>query len=238
MAKLEFGIWDQYRYTELQAAASAADVYESHIRLAQLMEQVGFQHYYTIEHQGSFVGQIPSPTVLLTAIAQHTATLRLGTMIWQLPFHNPLRLAQEITMLDHLSRGRVEFGTGIGIHEHEFIRFGLDFSERQKMGEEALDIIKMAWTQERVTYHGKYWQFEEALPCPAPYQDPHPPIWAAAHSPPRPGLRRPQQLSRRPEHRHRRQYGPEVRLLPPGVERMRTSRPHAPHPPHAHRLRR
>ncbi|PZC47353.1 MAG: Flavin-dependent oxidoreductase, luciferase family [Chloroflexi bacterium] len=183
MAALDFGIWDQYRYTEIQAAASAADVYESHIRLAQLMEKVGFKQYHTIEHQGSYVGQIASPTVLLAAIAQHTTNLRLGTMIWQTPFHNPMRLAQEITMLDNLSRGRVEFGTGIGIHEHEFIRWGMDFTERQKMGEEALDIIKMAWTQERVTYHGKYWQFEEALPAPAPYQKPHPPIWAAAHSP-------------------------------------------------------
>jgi len=101
-----------------------ADVYDEHIRMAQRLEELGWHSYFVIEHQNSPVGRITAPTVFLTAVAGATSTLRIGAMMWQLPFYHPLRLAQEVAMLDHLSRGRVEFGTGIGVHEHEFIRWG------------------------------------------------------------------------------------------------------------------
>ena len=184
MDRLEFGVWDQMQTYEVMNAASAAEVYEKHIRQAQLMERVGFGYYWTLEHQGSYVGAITSPQMFLAAVARHTESLRLGTMIWQLPFHHPVRLAQDVAMLDHLSGGRVEFGTGIGVHEHEFMRWGLDFYARQEMGREALDIIEMAWRGDgTVTYEGKYWQIDDALIQPPPLQRPHPPIWAAVHSP-------------------------------------------------------
>ena len=93
-----------------------------------------------------------------------------------------MRLAQEVAMLDQLSRGRVEFGSGIGVHEHEFIRWGVDYYQRAAISEEAIEIIKMAWTQDEVTFDGKYFNYEEALPNPKPYQKPYPPIWAAVHS--------------------------------------------------------
>jgi alkanesulfonate monooxygenase SsuD/methylene tetrahydromethanopterin reductase-like flavin-dependent oxidoreductase (luciferase family) len=105
-------------------------------------------------------------------------------MMWQLPFYHPIRLAQEVAMLDQLSRGRVEFGTGIGVHEHEFIRWGVDYYQRAAMAGEVLDIVKRAWTQDEVTFHGKYYKFDEALPQPKPFQQPYPPIWAAVHSDP------------------------------------------------------
>jgi alkanesulfonate monooxygenase SsuD/methylene tetrahydromethanopterin reductase-like flavin-dependent oxidoreductase (luciferase family) len=179
---LEFAIWDSYRLAELDRAPRAADVYERHIRQVQQAEDLGFAHYFTIEHQSSFAGHVSAPTVLLTALSQRTSTIRLGAMIWQLPLHNPVRLAQDVAMLDQLSRGRVEFGTGLGVHEHEFLRWNVDFSARQEMGEEALEIIRAAWTEDEVTYQGKFWSFDEAIPHPKPYQTPHPPIWAAVHS--------------------------------------------------------
>ena len=104
-------------------------------------------------------------------------------MIFQLPFYNPMRLAQDTAMVDQLSRGRLEFGAGLGVREHEFLRWNLPYSERRAMGVEALEIIKKAWTEESVTYEGKYWQFDEALPLPRPYQKPHPPIWFGGNSP-------------------------------------------------------
>jgi alkanesulfonate monooxygenase SsuD/methylene tetrahydromethanopterin reductase-like flavin-dependent oxidoreductase (luciferase family) len=85
-------------------------------------------------------------------------------------------------MLDQLSHGRLEFGTGTGVLAHEFMRWNLPFEQRHEMSAEALEIIVKAWTAETVTYQGKYWQFDEALPNPKPYQEPHPPIWVAAHS--------------------------------------------------------
>ena len=184
MDRLEFGVWDQMQTYEVMQAATAAEVYEKHIRQAQLMERVGFEYYWTLEHQGSYVGAVTSPQMFLLAVARHTESLRLGTMIWQLPFHHPIRLAQDVAMLDHLSGGRVEFGTGIGVHEHEFMRWGLDFYSRQEMSEEALDIIELAWRGDgTVTYEGKHWYIDEALIEPMPLQKPHPPIWAAVHSP-------------------------------------------------------
>jgi len=99
--------------------------------------------------------------------------IRIGTMIYQLPLHNPMRLAEEAATLDHLARGRLEFGAGLGTYEHEFIRWNTSFAERQAMSDEALEIILKAWTEESVTYEGKYWQFDEALPVPKPYQKLH-----------------------------------------------------------------
>ena len=182
MGRLEFGVWDQMQTYEVLQAAKAADVYEKHIQQAKTIEEAGFDYYWTLEHQGSYVGAVTSPSVFLTAVAQHTERLRLGTMIWQLPFHNPVRLAEEVAMLDHLSRGRAEFGAGVGVHEHEFIRWGLNYYDRQEMGDEAMDILEAAWSGKPVTHHGKFYDFEEALVQPPPYQD-RIPIWAAVHSP-------------------------------------------------------
>ncbi len=183
MGKLEFALWDGFGAYEMATAPVAADIYERHIEEAQLAEELGYGSYFIIEHQNSHVGQITAPSVYLCAVARHTSRLRIGAMIYQLPFYHPMRLAEEVATLDQLSRGRVEFGIGAGVAEHEFIRWSLPFYERREMTREALEIIVKAWTEESVTYEGKYWRFDEALPVPRPYQQPHPPIWVAAHSP-------------------------------------------------------
>ncbi len=181
MARLDFAMWDAVGgYSE--QAVPMADIYEEHIRLAREIEELGYHSYFVIEHQNSPIGRITAPTVYLTAVARATSRLRIGAMMWQLPFYHPIRLAQEVAMLDHLSRGRVEFGTGIGVHEHEFIRWGVDYYQRAAMAGEVLDIVKRAWTQDEVTFEGKYFRFDEALPQPKPFQKPYPPIWAAVHS--------------------------------------------------------
>ncbi len=181
MSKIDFALWDAVGgYSN--STDSMADVYDDHIRLAQEIEAYGYHSYFVIEHQNSPIGRITAPTVFLTAVARATSKLRIGAMMWQLPFYHPIRLAQEVAMLDQLSRGRVEFGTGIGVHEHEFLRWGVDFYQRAALSGEVLDIVKMAWTQDEVTFKGKYFTFDEALPQPKPYQQPYPPIWAAVHS--------------------------------------------------------
>jgi alkanesulfonate monooxygenase SsuD/methylene tetrahydromethanopterin reductase-like flavin-dependent oxidoreductase (luciferase family) len=182
VSELSFGVWDQVRTYEIQQKGRAAEVYDDHIRQAKLMDQLGYDYYWIIEHQASYIGSISAPGVYLTAVAANTERIRFGAMIWQLPFHNPMRLAEELAMMDHLSHGRLEFGSGIGTHEHEFIRWGIDYYQRREMGEESLNIIEQAWTQPTVTYKGRYWNYDEMIPIPTPYQDPHPPIWVAAHS--------------------------------------------------------
>ena len=182
MPKMDFALWDAIEGRDETYANQNADIFEEHIRLAQRIEELGWHSYFVIEHQNATTTRISAPTVFLTAVARATSRLRIGAMMYQLPFHNPIRLAQDVAMLDQLSRGRVEFGTGIGVREHEFMRWNMNFYERAAISEEAIKIIKMAWTQDDVTFDGKYFKFDEALPQPKPYQKPHPPIWAAVHS--------------------------------------------------------
>lgn len=180
MDYLRFGYWDNVSSPE--SGESYSDVYESHIRTAKKLEALGYDSYFVIEHQNRRSDIVTCPSVYLTAVARETRTLRFGAMMWQLPFHHPLRLAQEIAMLDQLSHGRVEFGTGIGVHEHEFIRWNVPYHKRAQISEEALKIIRMAWTQDEVTFDGEFFKFDEALPSPTPFQKPTPPIWSAGHS--------------------------------------------------------
>lgn len=180
MAKLEFGIFDGF--SEPEMANQPCDVYEQHIRNAQTAERLGFRYYFFIEHQNAPFAYISAPSVYLAALARETSSLRMGPMVYQLPMHHPIRLAQDAAMVDQLSRGRLEFGAGYGIHQHEFLRWKLPFSQRRPMGVEVMEIVIKAWTEDSVTYDGEYWTFDEALPKPKPYQRPHPPVWIGAHS--------------------------------------------------------
>ena len=179
MSALEFGIFDAFPAQEGQ---QAADIYDLHFERAQLAERLGYRYYFFIEHQNAPFADISAPNVYLAALARETSRLRFGPLVYQLPMHHPIRLAQDAAMVDQLSRGRLEFGIGYGIHEHEFLRWKMPFAERRQMGLEAMEIILKAWTEDTVTYEGRYWTFDEALPRPRPFQQPHPPVWIGAHS--------------------------------------------------------
>ena len=184
MALMEFGTFENFQQIFIDMVHDPVDYYEQSIREVQLAEEVGIGYHFVVEHQNSNIGVCTSPSVYLAAVSQATKTIRFGPMIYPLPFYNPMRLAQDAAWLDQLSRGRLEFGAGLGILEHEFIRWNLSFAERRELSDEILEIIKKAWTEETVTYQGKYWTFDEAIPMPQPYQKPHPPIWLACHSKP------------------------------------------------------
>src|SRR2546426_9065807 len=115
MGKLEIGLYDVFTQATMAQAPTAADVYDEHIRAAQEAEQLGYKYYFSIEHQTSSISYLSAPSVYLTALARGTSAIRFGVMIYQLPFHHPIRLAQDAAMLDHLSRGRLEFGAGTGV---------------------------------------------------------------------------------------------------------------------------
>ena len=182
MGNLAIGLYDVFSRATMAASPVAADVYDEHIRTAQEAERLGYQYYFSIEHQTSTISHLSAPNVYMTALARATSALRFGVMIYQLPFHNPIRLAEDTAMLDHLSRGRLEFGAGTGVTPHEFLRWNVPFERRREISEEALDIIIKAWTEDRVTYEGEFFTFVEVLTTPKPYQQPHPPVWFAAHS--------------------------------------------------------
>jgi len=180
--KLEFGIFDSTSVLDDRDPAATAAAYEAHIADAQLAERLGYKYFFFIEHQNAGFPCISAPTVYLTALARATKEIRIGAMIFQLPLHHPVRLAQDVAMIDHLSKGRVEFAFGYGTRSREFEPWGLDFAERRKLGLEALEIVLKTWTEREVSHAGENWPLVKALPQPHPYQQPMPPVWIGAHS--------------------------------------------------------
>src|SRR6266571_3333335 len=118
---LQFGIFDWIEWDQ----APASDIFEQRLQMLEYADQAGFYAYHLAEHHVTPLSLAPSPTVFLTAVAQRTRRLRLGPLVYLLPFYNPLRLLHEICMLDHLSHGRLELGVGRGIVPMEAEHFDL-----------------------------------------------------------------------------------------------------------------
>jgi alkanesulfonate monooxygenase SsuD/methylene tetrahydromethanopterin reductase-like flavin-dependent oxidoreductase (luciferase family) len=125
----------------------------------------------------------PSPSVFLSAIAQRTRRLRFGTFVYALPVHHPLRVLEEICMLDHMSGGRVEIGFGRGSVRYEVAFYGQNAEERQQIYAERLELILKAFTAKTLNWNGKYDRFDNVPIEIGPFQKPHPPLWYGAHSP-------------------------------------------------------
>ena len=182
MHKLEIGLYNVFSKAVMAESSEPADVYDAHIRIAQEAEQLGYKYYFSIEHQTSALSYLSAPNIYLTALARSTSVIRFGMMIYQLPFHQPIRLAQDTAMLDQLSRGRLEFGAGLGVSPHEFMRWNVPFERRREISEEVIEVVLKAWRDECVNFDGKFFKFIDVHTSPRPYQKPRPPIWFAAHS--------------------------------------------------------
>jgi alkanesulfonate monooxygenase SsuD/methylene tetrahydromethanopterin reductase-like flavin-dependent oxidoreductase (luciferase family) len=176
---LEFGFFDTFGRAEKSDLAGA---YDAHIAAVQLAEQLGYGYYFFIEHQNAKYPVISSPSVYLAAVARATSTIRIGAMVFAVPFHHPVRLAQDAAMVDQLSRGRLEFAVGYGTRAPEFEPWHLDFGQRREIGVEVMEVVLKAWASDTLDHEGAYFQFTGASPQPRPYQQPHPPVWMGAHS--------------------------------------------------------
>jgi alkanesulfonate monooxygenase SsuD/methylene tetrahydromethanopterin reductase-like flavin-dependent oxidoreductase (luciferase family) len=147
-------------------------------------EALGYRSTFLVEHHFSGWNQVSSTLTLLTWLAARTRTLRLGSAVMVLPWHNPVILAEQAATLDLLSDGRLDFGVGKGYRHNEFHGFAVPQGEAGARFDEALDVILKAWTStERFSHRGRYWQFDDVLVEPPTQQKPHPPIWMAAGSP-------------------------------------------------------
>jgi alkanesulfonate monooxygenase SsuD/methylene tetrahydromethanopterin reductase-like flavin-dependent oxidoreductase (luciferase family) len=135
------------------------------------------------EHHSTPLNLTPSPSVFLAAVAQRTRRLRFGALVYVLPAHHPLRLAEEICMLDHLSGGRIEVGIGRGASPHELNYFGIDPERAQAMYVEAHTVIMQALTRDEVNFGGEHYQFANVPVDLKPRQRPYPPLWYAVPVP-------------------------------------------------------
>jgi alkanesulfonate monooxygenase SsuD/methylene tetrahydromethanopterin reductase-like flavin-dependent oxidoreductase (luciferase family) len=176
---LEFGVFDHLDRNDLPLSA----FYEERLKVIEAFDRAGFYAHHIAEHHFTPLGLAPSPSVFLSAIAQRTKRLRFGTFVYVLPLHHPLRVLEEICMLDHLSGGRLEMGFGRGSVPYEVSYYGQDAEERQQIYAERLELILKAFTTDTLNWDGRYDQFKDVPMELSPYQKPHPPLWYGAHSP-------------------------------------------------------
>jgi natural product biosynthesis luciferase-like monooxygenase protein len=178
---MKFGLHYQLPCHDFQ---SAVQRYRDTLEQAAYAEALGFESVWPVEqHFDPDLSILPSPLLLLAALAERTRNLRLGIAIVLVPLSHPVRIAEEIATLDVISNGRVEFGIGRGSLPEHFKGFGISQSESRERFLEALEIIRQAWTQERVSYRGRFFEIGEVAVVPKPVQYPYPPIRVAANSP-------------------------------------------------------
>lgn len=170
---LDFGMFDWLD----AGTGSTAELYEARLQLVELAERAGFYGYHMAEHHGTPLGMAPSPALFFAALTQRTTRLRFGPMAYLLPLYHPLRLTEELCMLDHLSGGRVEMGVGRGVSPYEQRCFGVEPDQARALFDETLEVLRAAMTQDVLNHAGAHYQFHN-VPVPMkPLQQPYPPLW-------------------------------------------------------------
>jgi alkanesulfonate monooxygenase SsuD/methylene tetrahydromethanopterin reductase-like flavin-dependent oxidoreductase (luciferase family) len=157
--------------------------YRNFIDYVLLAEELAYDSVFLVEHHFTGVGQVSASLNLLSYLAGRTSRIRLGTAVVVLPWHNPVLLAEQVATLDLVSGGRVDFGVGKGYKESEFSGFCIPIEEATERYDEAIEVLRKAWTSDgRFSHHGKRWNFESIVVEPRPVQQPHPPFWMGAGS--------------------------------------------------------
>ena len=178
---MKFGLHFQLPCADWQ---SPYQRYQDTLDQIQLGDELGFDTAYLAEmHFKSISSITPAPLLVCAAAAQRTKNIRLGVAINLVPLHHPIRLAEDLAMLDLLSNGRVEFGVGRANQEAQYLGFDIPLEEGRERMVESLEFIVKAWTQDRLTFEGKYYSAQDLPVVPKPLQKPHPPIRMASNSP-------------------------------------------------------
>ena len=176
---MDYGIFDHLDRGDLPLR----DYYEARLTLIEAYEREGFYAYHVAEHHSTPLGMAPSPNVFLAAVAQRTRRLRFGPLVYALPLHHPLRLIEEICMLDQMSGGRLDIGFGRGSSPIELAVYGQNPDEAQRIYAEGLALILQGLTQKTLDFAGEFFTFEDVPMELEPLQKPHPPLWYGVHSP-------------------------------------------------------
>jgi natural product biosynthesis luciferase-like monooxygenase protein len=144
-------------------------------------EEIGFESVWLAEHHfHAFAGMFSAPTVIGAAIAQRTEKIRIGTAVLLLPYHNPLRVAEDYATLDCLSDGRLEFGIGHGFVKWEALTFGIPLEDLRERFKENIDVVLKCWRDPELNHKGRFYDYRKVQVWPRPLQEPYPAIWMAA----------------------------------------------------------
>ncbi|MBE3604884.1 LLM class flavin-dependent oxidoreductase [bacterium] len=164
---------------ENPAGRTEHEIVKEQLDLMRAAEDLGFDSIWPAEHHFTEYGYCASPALSLAAIATVTKRIRLGTGVVVLPFHNPIRVAEEFALLDLISDGRVDFGVGRGYQPVEYKGFKVNQEHSRGIFNESLEVILQAWTRDRVNFKGVHFNIEDQEVRPKPLQQPHPPVWVA-----------------------------------------------------------
>ncbi len=176
---MRFGLFDIMQVLEETTSQRA---YAEHLNDAVLADESGLDYYFVAERHFMPVYRTPSPSVWLGAAAARTKRIRIGAMAYTLPMHNPVRLAEEVSMLDHLSGGRMEVGVGLGHRPEELAAIGVDPAFRQPLLLEGVVVLQRSWRGQVFDHLGQVYKYQN-LYVEAPVQKPFPPLWFAGNDP-------------------------------------------------------
>ena len=167
----------------LRPDASHAEAFEEAFSQIEMADRLGLDSIWLAEHHFSPDRSVlSSPLMIANAVANRTQHVRVGTAVEVLPLGNPIRLAEEVATLDHISNGRFEFGIGRSGSPRGYVGYNIPYTESRARFYETLDVIRKAWTQESFSHQGEFFQYENVCVVPKPLQNPHPPIRNAASS--------------------------------------------------------
>src|SRR5881296_3953713 len=175
---MEFGLFTEF---EAPAGMSHATAFDESLAQMKAAEELGLDAVWLAEiHFQKDRSVLSSPLVVAAALAACTRRIKIGIAVQVLPLSHPLRLAEDVATVDHLSKGRLEFGIGRSGLPGHYQGFNIPYSESRDRFLETLDILIKAWTQDRFSYAGKHFHFRDVCVMPKPLQKPHPPLRVAA----------------------------------------------------------
>ena len=177
---MRFGMFTDF---QVRKGASESQAFEESFSLISRTEDLGFHDVWLAEvHFTPGRAVLVSPLVVASAVAASTSRIRVGLAVQVLPLANPIRLAEEAATVDHISKGRFDFGIGRSDLTKWYQGYNIDYSESRGRFYEAFDIIKKAWVDEKLSHEGEFYSFHDVTVVPKPYQKPHPPIRVAVYS--------------------------------------------------------
>ena len=177
--EVAFGIFDHLERRDVPLE----QLYEERLQLIEAADRAGIFCYHLAEHHATPLGMGPSPNVFLAAVAMRTRRIHMGPLVYLLPLYHPIRLIEEICMLDQLSGGRLEVGVGRGISPYELAHFNVSFLESREIFEESLKVIVEGLRERKISHRGERYKFAGAPIELTPKQRPNPPFWYGASTP-------------------------------------------------------
>src|ERR1700686_1449761 len=154
---MEFGVFDHLDRDD----QALGDYYRARLQIIEAYDRLGFYAYHVAEHHATPLGMAPSPSVFLAAVAQRTRRLRFGPLVYALPLYHPLRMIEEICMLDQMSGGRLEVGFGRGSSPSELIYYGQQPHDAQGIYAEMLELVLKGLTEKVLSFRGERYRFDD-----------------------------------------------------------------------------